>query len=181
MPSFIYRITNTINSKFYIGKTTKTIEERFRRHYYSHRNQNTYLYKAMRKYGIDNFKIDIIEETEFPNEREMYWIDLLDPHYNMTRGGDGGDTSRSPNYKDGMMKRVPHRKPSYGMLGKKHPMKGKVLLKNCCPIMCEGVEYPSIRDAELAYPGTNVRRKLDNPKYPDFYRLKNKTSRKCSV
>lgn len=52
MSSIIYRITNVVNSKFYIGKTSKTVQERFQRHCYNHQNQNTYLYNAMRKYKL---------------------------------------------------------------------------------------------------------------------------------
>jgi group I intron endonuclease len=177
MSSIIYRITNVVNSKFYIGKTSKTVGERFQRHCYNHQNQNTYLYKAMRKYGVDNFIIEILEETDSPNEREIYWIETLQPHYNMTIGGDGGDTSQSPNYKLGMKNRVHSHNPTYGMLGKEHPMKGKSLTKNCCPVVCENVEYPSVGDAQKVYQGINIRKRLDNPKYPEFYRLRNKTAR----
>lgn len=178
MSTIIYRITNTVNSKFYIGKTDKTIQERFQRHCYNHKIQNTYLYNAMRKYGKDKFTIEILEETFNGNEREIYWIQELNPHYNMTSGGDGGDTSNSPNYKIGMEKRVHPHKPTYGMLGKNHPMKGKSLTKNCCPVVCEGVEYSSVGNAQKAYPGISIRKRLDNPKYPEFYRLRDKTHRK---
>jgi group I intron endonuclease len=177
MSSIIYRITNVVNSKFYIGKTSKTVQERFQRHCNNHQTQNTYLYRAMRKYGVDNFIVEILEETDSPNEREIYWIETLQPHYNMTIGGDGGDTSQSPNYKLGMKNRVHPHNPTYGMLGKEHPMKGKSLSKNCCPVICEGVEYPSVGDAQKAYEGISVRKRLDNPKYPEFYRLRDKTTR----
>jgi group I intron endonuclease len=177
MSSIIYRITNVVNSKFYIGKTSKTVQERFQRHCYNHQKQNTHLYNAMRKYGVDKFKIEILEETNLANEREIYWIETLQPHYNMTMGGDGGDTSDSPNYKLGMKNRVHPHTPTYGMLGKKHPQKGKSLSKNCCPVVCEGVEYSSVGDAQKAYQGISIRKRLDNPKYPEFYRLKDKTIR----
>jgi group I intron endonuclease len=177
MSSIIYRITNAVNSKFYIGKTSKTVQERFQRHCYNHQKQNTYLYKAMRKYGVENFTIEILEETNSPNEREIYWIKTLQPHYNMTIGGDGGDTSKSENYKLGMKNRVHPHKPTYGMLGKEHPMKGKSLTKNCCPVICEGIEYSSVADAQKAYEGISIRKRLDNPKYPKFYRLRDKTTR----
>lgn len=185
MSTIIYRITNTVNSKFYIGKTNKTIQERFKRHCYNHKIQNTYLYNAMRKYGTDKFTIEILEETSNGNEREIYWIQELNPHYNMTSGGDGGDTSNSPNYKIGMSKR--------DISGKNNPMYGrkrtdtskyllaaqdKMIKANNCPCVCEGIEYPSVGAAELAYPGIKVRRRLDNPKYPEFYRLRDKTRRK---
>lgn len=73
--SYIYKITNKINNKVYIGQT-KDYKRRFR----EHQNQmygnapNKYLYNAFNKYGIENFSFEVIEETESPNERENYWI-----------------------------------------------------------------------------------------------------------
>jgi len=46
----------------------------------------------MNKYGIENFTIDLIEETSFPEEREKYWIEYYGSFkkgYNATVGGDG--------------------------------------------------------------------------------------------
>lgn len=46
----------------------------------------------MRKYGVENFEISLVEETDNPNEREVYWIEYLGSFkngYNATKGGDG--------------------------------------------------------------------------------------------
>lgn len=179
----IYKITNKVNGKFYIGKTIKSAEERFQKHRYNHQNQNTHLYKSMRKHGFDHFNIEVIEEVDGDiNERECYWIEHLNPHYNMTSGGEGGDTSNSPNFKKAMKKMHSSRKPkdyaTYGMLGKDHPGKGKPLKANYCPVVCEGITFKSVGAAEAAYPGIKVRYRLDNPKYPEFYRLRERTKRK---
>ncbi len=175
----IYQITNKINGDFYIGKTSKSMVERFNRHFQNHKNGNTYLYKAMRKYGFHNFQIEVLEHTELLNEREMYWIETLNPQYNMTIGGDGGDTSRSPNFIEGLKKR-PNPKPTYGMLGKKQSQKfaDAIRASNRCPVICEGKEYASVGEAQKAYPGVSIRKRLDNPRYPEFYRLREKTLRK---
>jgi group I intron endonuclease len=181
MSSSIYRIINKVNCKFYIGKTTKPVEDRFKAHIKNHKKQNTYLYRAMRKYGVDQFVIDQLEQVADKNqlnEKEKYWISQLSPHYNMTIGGDGGDTSSSPNYKLGMKNRIHPHTPTYGMLGKSSPMRGKSLVKNCCPVMCDRIQYLSVGLAQAAYPGINIRKRLDNPKYPNFYRLREKTRRK---
>lgn len=94
---YIYKITNKINNKIYIGKTEKTLQERWDRHIVNAFNLNLDypLYRAFRKYGINNFIIDIIENNISSlniNERERYWINYYDSYntgYNATLGGDG--------------------------------------------------------------------------------------------
>ena len=96
---YIYVITNLINSKKYVGKTTDTIDERWRRHCedsQKERCEKRPLYDAFRKYGIENFKIEEIEYLEDDSklsEREIYWINELQTYghtgYNATKGGDG--------------------------------------------------------------------------------------------
>ena len=94
---YIYKITNLINQKIYIGKTQKSIEERWRRHWADSKRANISnrpLYKAFNKYGENNFTIEIIEECSLDEleEREIYWIEKLGSFkygYNATTGGDG--------------------------------------------------------------------------------------------
>lgn len=95
--SYIYKITNQINGKLYIGKTNRTIQERFKEHcrdYLKRENEKRPLYSAMKKYGIRNFSIELIEECAL-NEaeiREKYWIEFYGSFkygYNATLGGDG--------------------------------------------------------------------------------------------
>ena len=94
--SFIYKITNLLNEKCYIGKTdTNTIEGRFKEHIKDSRKYTDRpLYRAFNKYGIENFKIEEIEECNINNscEREKYWIEYYGSFkygYNATLGGDG--------------------------------------------------------------------------------------------
>ena len=93
--AYIYQITNKINGKFYIGKTEFSIEKRFKEHCndaFRDKNEKRPLYAAMRKYGIENFEISLIEKTDNPNEREIYWIEQKGSFkngYNATMGGDG--------------------------------------------------------------------------------------------
>ena len=93
--AYIYQIINDINQKIYVGKTEFSIEKRFKEHCqdaFKERNEKRPLYSAMRKYGIDHFHIELIEETNNANEREVYWIEKLGSFkwgYNATMGGDG--------------------------------------------------------------------------------------------
>lgn len=97
----IYCIENKINNKKYIGKTTKLVEVRYRQHCANSKSGKTYLYKAMRKYGTENFSVSVVDVAESLsdlNSMEKYYITKLRPEYNMTAGGEGGDTSKSPNF-----------------------------------------------------------------------------------
>lgn len=94
----IYRITNLINGKCYIGQSID-IEKRWNEHktIYSHpRCSHYHLYRAFCKYGIENFSFSVIEECEqsLLNEREKFWIAYYNSFkqgYNMTTGGDGAE------------------------------------------------------------------------------------------
>lgn len=93
--AYIYQITNLINGKIYIGKTERSVQERWREHIrdsQKEENKHRPLYRAFNKYGIENFSIEIIEETSIPEEREIFWIEQkrsFKNGYNATIGGDG--------------------------------------------------------------------------------------------
>jgi len=95
MKSHIYIIRNKINNKVYIGQTTLTLEERFKKHIYDSKGRTKHrpLYIAFDKYGIENFYIELIEDcaTELADEREQFWIkkynSYRDGGYNATIGG----------------------------------------------------------------------------------------------
>lgn len=58
---YIYKITNALNGKMYIGKTSSTIEERWKEHRQEATRQSKKhrpLYSAIQKYGADNFIIE---------------------------------------------------------------------------------------------------------------------------
>ena len=98
MRGFIYKITNKINGKSYIGQTIQNVKERFYQHCATKCSQailNMVIHKAINKYGKSNFTIEVIEEVESTNlnDRERYWIRYYDSYnngYNSTEGGQDG-------------------------------------------------------------------------------------------
>lgn len=93
---FIYLITNTINGKQYVGQTSLTIQDRWSRHLGCVKRKehaDLPLYRAINKYGEQNFKIEQLEECDnvLLNEREIWWISKYDTYnngYNATVGGE---------------------------------------------------------------------------------------------
>lgn len=94
----IYRITNKVNGKCYIGQSTH-IEKRWTKHRNTATNPkyheyNYPLYRAMRKYGLQNFSFEVLEEclVKDLNEKEKYYIflyksQLSQSGYNQDEGG----------------------------------------------------------------------------------------------
>ena len=104
---FIYKITNLINQKIYVGQTTKSIEVRFKSHY---QNPSRYslIDKAIKKYGKENFQIELLEEVENEklNDKEIFYIKELKSksefnNYNLTDGG-----INPPKLKNKQLKRI---------------------------------------------------------------------------
>ena len=95
--AYIYKITNILNNKIYIGKTHISVEQRFKEHRAESNQSRSFdrpLYRAFRKYGVNNFIIDVIEQVDDMDAdiRERYWIEEMNSYvsgYNATLGGDG--------------------------------------------------------------------------------------------
>ena len=95
LTGIIYKITNIINNKVYIGQTVNNIKQRWNKH--CHCNGCRSLYNAILKYGKENFNIEIIETLpiEELDEREIYWINYYKSNnkkfgYNILLGGNLG-------------------------------------------------------------------------------------------
>lgn len=93
--AYIYLITNLVNGKAYVGQTRRSVDKRWKEHLKA-RSAGALSF-ALRKYGPDAFKIDVLEECyskKLLNEREVRWIEYLGtmvPNgYNLTTGGDVG-------------------------------------------------------------------------------------------
>ena len=94
---YIYCITNLINGKQYIGKTTYSVTKRFKEHckdFKRERCEKRPLYDAMNKYGIENFVVEQLCECA-NDELSSYEIQYIKKYntyykgYNATKGGDG--------------------------------------------------------------------------------------------
>ena len=98
MRGFIYKITNTINSKSYIGQTIQNVKERFYQHCATKCSKsvsNMAIHRSIKKYGKSNFTVEVIEEIDSANlnDRERYWIKYYNSYnngYNSTKGGQDG-------------------------------------------------------------------------------------------
>lgn len=94
----IYKLTNLVNNKIYIGLTKNTIEERWSKHIQeAKRNDKFLLYRAIRKYGTSVFKLELIEDNltlDQAYDKEQYYIQYFNSYYknnlgyNMTLGGE---------------------------------------------------------------------------------------------
>lgn len=85
----IYKITNLVNNKVYIGQTIKTLNKRWKNHLDAARkNDHKHLYQAINYYGKDNFKIEIIDDAatiDELNRKENYWVNYYNS-LNPTKG-----------------------------------------------------------------------------------------------
>lgn len=103
---YIYKITNLVTNKSYIGQTKKTVNYRIKEHFrqaqYEAQGKRklTHFHASLNKYGRDNFKVETLEKCndDLLNEREIYWINYYDTYnngYNSTTGGQALNNSPS--------------------------------------------------------------------------------------
>jgi len=96
MEWIIYKHTNKVNGKVYIGQTKQTPDRRWRNGVgYTRDNCDTHFARAINKYGWDNFYHEILEDNiltqEEANKREIFWIGFYDSMNNGYNGNSGGD------------------------------------------------------------------------------------------
>lgn len=99
MMGYIYKITNKVNSKVYIGQTVQSVKDRWYGHCktknLSKAEKSMHIKRAILKYGKENFIVETLEkcDSNLLNERERYYISYFDSYrngYNSTKGGQDG-------------------------------------------------------------------------------------------
>ena len=103
MNGTIYLLRNKVNSKIYIGQTRRTLSERIKDHCSKRSKQSTIITRAIHKYGIDNFDIEVLD-TNIPSQKQLDELEILyiscfksrvPSGYNATDGGYSGNGKRS--------------------------------------------------------------------------------------
>ena len=131
----IYKITNKINQKVYIGQSTN-IKRRWNGHKASYRNQqcrqyNCSLYSDMRQYGIDNFLFEVIEECHKDEliQREIYYIDQYDSikHGYNNSYGSSHYQKLSDDLVDSVIATLKTSKENSDIIGKKFGVSGRMI------------------------------------------------------
>lgn len=173
---FIYKITNLSNDKIYIGKTVKDIGVRLLEHIAgSKKHQNTFLEKAIAKYGDRMFDVEELwkcySDKEM-NEREKHFIKKYNSiakkfGYNLTEGGDGGGAGEL--------------NPFYG---KKHTEEFKKWLSNKRKIEYVGENNPNFGNHILKgvkRPYHSLLMLLNNPFKGEKHSENSKEKMRCSI
>lgn len=119
---FIYKITNKITGKQYVGQTVRPIKIRWK----AHGQDNGYFAKSIKKYGKENFIIEVLEQCKSKKEleqQEIFWIkklNTLSPNgYNLTEGGEG-NLGRKPSLVTRRKMSDAHRGQIPWIIGKTH-------------------------------------------------------------
>lgn len=127
MYGYIYKTTNTVNNKIYVGKHKGKFDENYH-------GSGIALHNAMKKYDETVFKTELIEECtnlENLNTKEKYWIETLDARnpaigYNIAPGGDGGVIWKEGEHPSSGVRRFGEDNPFYG---KHHSEETKLKVK----------------------------------------------------
>jgi group I intron endonuclease len=135
----IYKVTNKVNGKIYIGQTVSNLEHRISQHFCA---KKSYFHNALHKYGRENFEWKIIEYCESKeemNEMEFHYIkqyNSVEDGYNLTYGGEGNYGHK---FNKAFCKKQSDLKKALYKSGWKHPMLGRNHTKESIKKMSKAV------------------------------------------
>jgi group I intron endonuclease len=128
----VYKITNLVNGKIYVGITKERyLSHRFWAHANRKRSSGAYLHWSIQKYGVDNFSIEQVAEYDSPDESKREEIRLISelklnrhkhPNGNGMNLTDGGDGSYGCKHsEESIQKMSGANNHNYGLTGAKNP------------------------------------------------------------
>ena len=163
----IYRATNQINGKIYIGQTTINTEHRKDGHFREARSSkktNTYFHNAINKYGSENFQFECIDtatDIDELNNKEEYWIRHYgstndEIGYNLDSGGGNNIKSESTRRKIGIETKKDWDKPELAKrmregLNKATKRWVEICEENQIEIICEYCSQPFKKPPHMAH------------------------------
>lgn len=119
---YIYKVTNKINNKIYIGMTTQNVVDRFSHHFYEAKKGSTsYFHRALIKHGRESFSVCLLDKActiQELKEKEIFYISKYNSlnrsiGYNLSKGGDGSPGVKfSEETKDKIRQKALNRKAS---------------------------------------------------------------------
>lgn len=179
--AIVYKITNTLNNKCYVGYTKFSIDKRWNQHIHrsNKRNINAKFDNALRKYSIANWNVEVLEEGLTVNQskvKEQFYINLFDSYnngYNSTLGGDGNQgiimSEESNKKRSNALKGKP--KNYVRMHGKTHSNESKLKISSSH----KGMKKPWVKwSNEQILKRALTRRALTFEQYQELHILKTK-------
>ena len=175
----IYKFTNTVNNKAYIGYSTNTITERWDQHtkLAAKNLDNRKFYNAIRKYGLDAWHKEVIATVDTVEQAKQLEIQLIAEHdtyntgYNSTHGGDGFHGKHSEESKRKASKALKGIPKDYDrMLGKSHSEESKRKIAEAH----KGMKKPWVKwSKEQITTRAMTRRSLTKEQYDEIHTLRN--------
>ena len=188
MSAIVYKITNQLTNKSYIGWTSQSLDNRWLQHKKLAKKNldNRPFYNAIRKYGTDCWTTEVLITTEdktVAKQKEIDYIELFESYnhgYNATRGGDGNNdikmSSESNQARSRALKGLP--KNYDRMAGKTHSEETKAKMSQAH----KGMKKPWIKwNREQVIKSAMTRRALTEQQYNQIHELRKTGLRICDI
>ena len=121
----VYKATNKVNGKVYVGQTIQSWSNRKAEHKNRHPDSRNHFHRSIRKYGWDSFEwkvIDTANSIDELNEKEVFWISVFDSFNNGYNGTYGGQNAH---HSEETRKKISESRKGK-KLSKNHPFKASM-------------------------------------------------------